>query len=253
MISDKHKFIFVHINKTGGTSIEKVFYPEADLHDVPDKHEPISWYLENHPDKFKAYFKFALVRNPWDWLVSRYHWSRDKQGVFEFSFEEFLHRLDNKIALSDQAPWLEAALEPQLNRITIDGKIAVDFVGRFENLEKDFARICSKLNLEPIALPHVFKTNHLHYVKYYDRKSREIVRKLYGKDVEAFGYSFGRRPSIAFLDPVPVEVRARPKNRPGQLAADFTQFRRSALLLLPKLFGFLRRVIGCPPRSLERE
>jgi sulfotransferase famil protein len=69
MISDRHKFIFVHIQKTGGTSIEKVFEPLADLRDVPFKHASAAHYRESFPDQFDSYFKFSFVRNPWDWLV----------------------------------------------------------------------------------------------------------------------------------------------------------------------------------------
>src|SRR5580704_4904265 len=139
MISGKHKFIFIHINKTGGTSIEKAFAPDADIRDVPHKHAPVAFYKQWWPDQFRTYFKFAFVRNPWDWLVSRYYWSKDRQRLFDYSFDEFLRRLKKRIRLCESAPWLEdEALKPQLDRLTIRGAIAVDFVGRFENLQSDF-------------------------------------------------------------------------------------------------------------------
>ena len=63
MISDQYKFIFVHVNKTGGTSIEKVFSKLADKEDVALKHEPAAFYKNNFPDRFRTYFKFAFVRS----------------------------------------------------------------------------------------------------------------------------------------------------------------------------------------------
>jgi len=191
MISDRHRFIFIHINKTGGTSIEKVFEPEADQENVAFKHRTAAFYRQTFPEQFRDYFKFAFVRNPWDWLVSRYHWSRDRQHLFDYSFQEFLWRLKNGIPLSPGAPWLEGeALQPQLARVSIDGQIAVDFVGRFETIQSDFDSICSRLQIEARTLPHVFQTDRASYVDYYDDETRRVVKQLYAADIIAFGYRF---------------------------------------------------------------
>jgi chondroitin 4-sulfotransferase 11 len=192
MISDRHKFIFVHINKTGGTSIEMVFEPEADQKDVRYKHASAAYYRRKFPIRFWRYFKFAFVRNPWDWLVSRYHWSRDRQHLFDYSFAEMLTRLQNGARLADEAPWLEKeALLPQFDRLAIRGKLAVDFIGRYESLDRDFDRICTRLRIGPKALPHAFKTDHRPYVDYYDDTTRKIVEQVYARDIAAFGYRFG--------------------------------------------------------------
>jgi len=191
MISDTHKFIFIHINKTGGTSIEKVFMPDADRRDVPYKHAPVAFYNERWPDQFRTYFKFAFVRNPWDWLVSRYHWSKNRQHFFDYSFDEFLRRLKEGVRLSESALWLEDdALKPQLDRLTIGKAIAVDFVGRFETLQSDFDFVCAKLCIEPKSLAHVFKTRHAHYADYCGDESRKIIEQLYAVDIARFGYVF---------------------------------------------------------------
>ncbi len=192
MISDPHKFIFIHINKTGGTSIEKVFVPEADQKDVRYKHASAAYYRRRFPIKFWRYFKFAFVRNPWDWLVSRYHWSRDRQHLFDYSFEEMLARMAKGSPLAEDEAWLEnAALLPQVERLSVGGKVRVDFVGRYENLQHDFDTVCARLAIEPRTLPHTFKTDHGSYVDYYDDASRKIVERLYAADIAAFGYRFG--------------------------------------------------------------
>ena len=202
MISDAHKFILIHVNKTGGTSIEKAFEPDADQRDVRHKHEPVAFYKETFPDQFRTYFKFAFVRNPWDWLVSRYHWGKDRQRLFDYSFDEFLWRLKKLIRLSERAServlWLEdMALKPQLDWLTIRGAIAVDFVGRFENLQSDFDLVCSRLRIEPRALQHVYKTNHAHYADYYSDENRKVVEQLYTVDIATFGYRFEEAPRPA--------------------------------------------------------
>jgi Sulfotransferase family len=119
MISDTHKFIFIHINKTGGTSIEKAFEPDADQRAVDYKHAWVEFYKQTFPERFRTHFKFTFVRNPWDWLVSRYYWSKERQRLFDYSFDEFLRRLKERSRLCERAPWLEdRALKPQLDRLT---------------------------------------------------------------------------------------------------------------------------------------
>ncbi|MDX1407714.1 MAG: sulfotransferase family 2 domain-containing protein, partial [Saprospiraceae bacterium] len=144
MISHTHQFIFVHINKTGGTSIEKVFIDTADQADVRFKHKDVAFYQRRFPEVFERYFKFAFVRNPWDWLVSRYTWSRYHQSLLAISFTEMIERLDCGVELAPDVPWFRRALAPQSERLMIDGRIAVDFVGKFESLQSDFDVVCDR-------------------------------------------------------------------------------------------------------------
>jgi Sulfotransferase family len=229
VISNIHEFIFIHINKTGGTSIEKAFQPDADQVDVRHKHAPVAFYKLTFPDQFRTYFKFAFVRNPWDWLVSRYHWSRDRQHLFDYSFDEFLTRLKKRIRLSQTALWLEdEALKPQLDRLTIKGAIAVDFVGRFENLQSDFDLVCCRLQIEPRTLQHVHKTHHAHYADYYSDENRKIVEQLYAADIATFGYRFEDAPRPTWApqerdvaiarNPGPRRWSWRPATWPGHVA-----------------------------------
>ena len=191
MISHEFRFIFIHINKCGGTSIEKAFDPDADRRDVPFKHDSAEAYRRRFPDQFRSYFKFSFVRNPWDWLVSRYFWSANEQQVIDYSFRELLHRLQTGKPLSPVAPWLNAALQPQIRRLTVNGRIAVDFVGRFENLQGDFDKLCRIGGLPTATLPHVFKTEHDRYTRYYDAQMQQQVAELFADDIGEFGYTFG--------------------------------------------------------------
>src|SRR5882724_1403834 len=103
MICDEHKFIFVHLNKTGGTSIEKLFDSQADvltngITGNHDKHWTAADIQRAFPEKYATYFKFSFVRNPWNMVVSRYHWSRFHQVengqpfLPSESFEAFVDR-----------------------------------------------------------------------------------------------------------------------------------------------------------------
>ena len=71
------------------------------------------------------------------------------------------------------------------------GQIVVDFVGRFENLQKDFSYVVKRLGLPTeIALPHLLKTDHEDYQVYYTDQTRRHVREKYCKDVKNFNYQF---------------------------------------------------------------
>jgi len=81
---------------------------------------------------------------------------------------------------------------PQYKYITDrNGIIRADFVGKTENIEKDFKIVSSRLGMESNLL-HMNKTSHDSYVDYYDDKSKLIVAKFYEKDINLFGYEFGR-------------------------------------------------------------
>ena len=71
----------------------------------------------------------------------------------------------------------------------------VDFVGRFENLKKDWEYVAEKINVEK-ELPHLRKSigkNKKHYSEYYDEKSKNIIQKLYKHDIKYFKYKFQKK------------------------------------------------------------
>ena len=84
MIDHKLKFIYIHIDKTGGTSIASSLWPDLRIaeggtyHDAIGKHWSIKRYNDNagRRAKYEKYFKFAFVRNPWDRAVSKYFFDR---------------------------------------------------------------------------------------------------------------------------------------------------------------------------------
>src|SRR6187402_3169911 len=101
MISHKHQCIFVHIPKTAGNSINRVFGVGW------ENHKDLARYHAEIPrETFERYFKFAIVRNPWDRLLSDYNYqkkkSREKASKL-FMFEE-------RGRERDFAAWVEAAL-----------------------------------------------------------------------------------------------------------------------------------------------
>ncbi len=159
------------------------------------------------PLEWDKYFTFAFVRNPWDRLVSSYskackigeelsqfersnHRNKLLRMVWERSnnFEDFLYNCTDKVI--DYLGTRSYSYN-QLDYITDkEGKVIVDFVGRFENLKADFTKVAQQIQI-PTALPfHSNASEHLHYSSYYTPETEELVRKRFQKDIDFFGYTF---------------------------------------------------------------
>jgi len=183
----QRKFVFIHINKTGGMSIGKALGLGKKEHFTALEHKnrlgDYSW---------GEMFKFSFVRNPWDKVVSHYfHRVKTNQtglGKNRIDFNEWV-----KLTYGEQDPRYfdyPKYFMPQINWLTDEkGEIMVDFVGRFENLENDFQLICERIGRN-VDLPNVNKSKHREYQYYYDDATKEIVRGWFEKDIGFFNYSF---------------------------------------------------------------
>ena len=80
MISHKHKSVFIHVPKCGGTSVEHVLEPIGFAHHGYHYHQTHNQVLSNN--KIKDYFKFSFTRNPFDKLVSEFKWYTDQSNVW---------------------------------------------------------------------------------------------------------------------------------------------------------------------------
>jgi hypothetical protein len=177
MINRDLACIFVHVIKTGGTSI-------ATALNMNDKkcHMPASEIRKKVGQKiWNDYFKFTFVRNPFEKIVSQYHYNRWQWGLKDSTFKEYINKWNKGKKISSF---------PQLNLFYIDEKI--DFIGKYENLQEDFNTICDKIGIPHKELPHKNATKHKHYTEYYDDETRQIVAEKYAKDIEYFNYEFGK-------------------------------------------------------------
>ena len=165
-------------------------------------------------EQFDSYFKFAFVRNPWDRIVS------------EYKFRGYPRKTDFKTYLLNHLPkpsWTDRYIHtiPQYDFLFDDsGNLLVDYLGKFERLEKDFDEVCRRIGISQVTLPHknissrvlkfpwtlkgaarilinmvsIKRRKNLfnHYTEYYDDESRALVANLYKQDIETFGYEFGK-------------------------------------------------------------
>jgi len=132
------------------------------------------------PESWNSFFKFCFERNPWDKVVSHYWYRRrNPRKPPVDTFEEYLE--------SCRCP-VDYPL------YTIHGELAVDEVGRYENLESDFQRILARIGLPQETLPTrantQFRTNPKPYREYYDDRTRELVADLFSREIALFGYRF---------------------------------------------------------------
>ena len=79
--------------------------------------------------------------------------------------------------------------------LSIDGKIAVDFIGKFENIQKDIKKITKILNLpkSKFSLPHEKKGNTKDYLNLYNKESKKLVQEIWEEEFKLFNYSFPKR------------------------------------------------------------
>ena len=216
ILSNRYNFLYVHIAKTGGTSVRAAlkslqwrdpYYLAQWIcsrlsgltgHRIAAKlprHAKIICAQEMLPqDFFDRLFKFAFVRNPWDLQVSSYHHlKRERPHLLEGheSFEAF-----TRWKLDPERPYqyhLDTAMTP-LSDYLVDlrGKPLTDFIGRYERLQDDWDHICKRIGVPTPALPHKRQATDRQkdYRSYYTPELAEQVGAYFRRDIELLGYRF---------------------------------------------------------------
>lgn len=195
MINHKHKFIFLHIPKTGGRSIENIFLSKKILHDeslypiISNPHHSLSEYTEMV--NINNYFKFTFIRNPFDRILSEYFYIKKRNGCL-WTMEMFNKKCPTfKKFITNGG--LECCWKWHANNqyeMVYNQDHKLNFIGRYENFQNDFNTICDKIGIPRQQLPHINKSEHKHYTEYYDDETKQIVAEKFAKDIEFFGYEF---------------------------------------------------------------
>jgi hypothetical protein len=132
-------------------------------------------------DTWNGYFKFSVERNPWDRAVSAYFWeNRNAKRMPDFM--AFLQRLQREDLLSNYATY------------AIDGRIVVDHMLRYENLQSGLEQLGRELALPgPLNLPRTkqeFRKDRRPYTEFYTAESRDFVAAACAAEIAAFDYRF---------------------------------------------------------------
>jgi len=248
IISHRHKFIFVRPRKVAGTSLQvslfrclgeddiaSFVYPVLTFNHYTDEDDFSSVHARNRdrtgmlyashdlPDEIRKkvgedvwaeYFKFTVVRNPWDLLVSYLHskfgpnyWRDVWRGRRPIGFVRNVPRavrlfwLRRTFARGCRKQAVETILReglfPDIRQIPqfyfSRGETYADYVIRFENLHQDYDEVCRRLGLPPQSLPrtnNLPRPKHTDYRDYYTDFSREYIADLCRPMTAAFGYRF---------------------------------------------------------------
>jgi hypothetical protein len=206
VISHRYKCIFIHIPRSGGSSIEDVIWSagertEANLwmgfiRPMHNKYQTggLQHLLarqvrdEVGRETFAQYFKFTLVRNPWDKAVSQFNYTmqtrpdlRQFAGISDHaSFEEYLDR----IRAVPHVQW-KRQVEFLYDQ---NGELLLDMVGRFESFDADASAVFERLGIKIAAIPHVNRAVRPEK-PVYSNEARDLIAEHYADDIKAFGYT----------------------------------------------------------------
>ena len=176
--SEKNKCVFIHANKTAGRSISMAIFGNVREHltikelfnlqfDKPEKEKRLEKCRTDYRYQllkkyWDHYFKFLIIRNPWDRKLSDFFFGK-REGIVKENtdFTTYIrnNHLNNDLWNSPCLNWVEDK----------DGNIDKNiFIGKFENLQEDFNFICDKIGIERKKLPHINSTTHSSYWEYYN-------------------------------------------------------------------------------------
>lgn len=209
MISHDHRCIFVHIPKTGGSSVEDAIWgpdrstrttddlwmgavaPHRNKYQTGGLQHLLATQIRTEVggDVFDSYYRFAFVRNPWDKAVSQFVYLKTRPDLLRYmglrrwvGFEKYLEAIPNQPHVQAYEQWRFL--------LDDDGELLVDFVGRFERLSDDFAVVRDQLGIEA-DLPHAMRSAKRKPTSaYYTPRTVDMVAELYARDIEMFDYRF---------------------------------------------------------------
>lgn len=204
MISHEHKCILIHMPRTGGSSFEKLLYGDDWWSYQPKtKHILASQAKEIYKEYWDEYFKFSIIRNPYDRCVSLLNFSETYYGykyrdLTKKKFEWYKRKFNYPFTVEYDYRFysLPEVITEKHSNNQIYGNFLdeeLDYIGRLETLNDDFKEISKVLGLKKdLVLPTVAKSikKRNNYREYYTDELREIVERLYAKDLKAYDYSF---------------------------------------------------------------
>jgi len=214
IISHGRKFIFVHIPKTGGTSLSlaleaKAMKDDILIGDTPKaknrrkriKDVQVSGRLWKHArltdiyglvtqEQIERYLVFTIVRNPWDRVVSYYHWLK----MQKFNHPAVKIAKNNSFADFLATPSTQSSLHNDATRYYVsdlNGIVRCDMYLRMEYLSEDAGRLGENLGIKLADLSHDNRSEReSDYTGYYDVESQNIVHAAFADDIERFEYRF---------------------------------------------------------------
>ena len=196
MISLQKHFLFVHIPKTAGNSLQNILAPYSEDKITKNnvyqdgverfnvvsqfgttKHSTLKEYARSlSPELYSQLFKFSCVRNPWDRAIS--YFFSPHRGQTEWDRQKFIRFIPT--------------IKPMIHYLTLDqlNLNEIHHIIRYENLAEDYQHLCHALEIPHIPLPHRNKAKKKPYQHYYDQELIDVVAAQFKADIELFDYHF---------------------------------------------------------------
>lgn len=191
----KFNFIFIHIPKTGGTSLKKILDDKIKIEGWDSKGELITYNKDTHKKflyedyiKYNSFYKFTIVRHPYKWIMSYYNFHKNKDKFYKnitskkikntinISFDKWLSQLKS----FNQSDWFYS-----------NNKILVDKIIKLENFDNDVKELLNTLNLESSFKNYHFKNSkkfNIDEIKELTNKQKEKIQKICYNDFKLLGY-----------------------------------------------------------------
>lgn len=213
-------FYFIHINKCAGTSIRQALRIGFGDHqcdregccniDLKGKewsqqpaHETAAMARRRLGNEdWEKHYTFSMVRNPFDRVVSQYEYRirTNRHGLRDrgISFDEFVELLyvARKAPDMQEEKWIAPCYDWLSDIVGTRRQLIVDFIGRFEALEKSWIEICRNVGIvvplphRNISKPDLKERPALYYRKFYkSRQTRSVIENHFRRDLETFNYS----------------------------------------------------------------
>ena len=199
--------------KSGSTSVMNGLrdYPSILVHGIPEHFENDLKYLKINQgfsmsarslflESWDESYKFTFVRNPWDRVVSVWkQFKKDKKYLankelpLDLPFGKYVNMIEgyNFESFQPNLDWIYWHLYPQHKHVVDEnGETIIDFIGRFESLQKDFDYVCAVLDIPASKLIRANRTIHKHYSHYYTKENQKVIHDKFKTDIDLFNYKF---------------------------------------------------------------
>lgn len=209
-----HTSIFTHIEKCAGMSLCKLLSINQKTHpyDLRYRHRTLSedlYFLKNklHENtNIKKIFFFTCFRNPWDRIVSFYHYLKklklDKNSFYWSDAYEICKKgtFSDFVLFAKDNYYKTTIFRTYKSRLLYKNNITTDYVMNFHDLNNDIKYLNYIFGIKE-KLPKINTSKHKSYKFYYNSNTEEIIRNIFQEDINEFEFSFDKtnqlkKPSI---------------------------------------------------------
>lgn len=187
------KTVFKHIPKTAGESIRQIM-PDDTLFVGHDYYHPEYKHLYFDIEKYLQRFVIAFVRNPYDRVVSAFHYLNNggNSHIDKLDKDKYIEKYNGSFDcfVKNSFPYIKRQIHfmSQYSWVYFKSVGICNFIGKYETIQDDIVKLSNIINLKNMELPLLNKSEHKHYENYYTRETKKIVYEQYKNDFKFFGY-----------------------------------------------------------------